>query len=200
VVAAARSAAGIQASSRLAVAQAKESVKIREASLRIARGDQLPTLAAGTDFGLVNYENEPLNSEWRTNWTVGVTLSLPIFDGLRRRAAVRSARADLVSARAQLAQVSEVSDVEVAQAHADVVASKTQLETSSRTVQQAQRAYQIAELRFQQGASTHLELVDTRVQLEQALLVQARAARDLRFARLREELLPALPLGQATGP
>jgi outer membrane protein TolC len=64
-----------------------------------------------------------------------------------------------------------------------------------RTVQQAKRAYQIAELRFQQGASTHLELVDTRVQLEQALLGQARSAHDLRIARLRLALLPALPLG-----
>jgi outer membrane protein len=102
-------------------------------------------------------------------------------------------------ARAQLKQASEVADVETAQARANVEASKTQLETSVRTVQQAKRAYQIAELRFQQGASTHLELVDTRVQLEQALLNQARSARDLRVARLREELLPALPLGAATG-
>ena len=60
-------------------------------------------------------------------------------------------------------------------------------------------AYQIAELRFQQGASTHLELVDSRVQLEQALLNQARSARDLRVARLRQELLPGLPLGSAAG-
>ena len=74
------------------------------------------------------------------------------------------------------------------------------LETNARAVQQAQRAYQIAELRFQQGASTHLELVDARVQLEQAQLIQARSARNLRIARLRQELLPGLPFGAiATG-
>jgi outer membrane protein len=197
-VASARAAAGIAARERVAVAQAKEAVEVREASVQIAKADRLPVLSAGTDFGLVNYENQPFNSEWRTNWTLGVTLSLPIFDGFRRRAAVRSSKAELVSARAQLKQASEVADVETAQARANVEASKTQLETSVRTVQQAKRAYDIAELRFQQGASTHLELVDTRVQLEQALLNQARAARDLRVARLRDELLPALPLG-ATG-
>jgi outer membrane protein len=199
VVAAARAAAGIAAKERVAVAQAKQLVEAREASVGIAKADRLPVLAAGTDFGLVNYENQPFNNEWRTNWTLGVTLSLPIFDGFRRNAAVRSSKAELVSARAQLKQASEVADVETAQARANVEASKTQLETSLRTVQQAKRAYQIAELRFQQGASTHLELVDTRVQLEQALLNQARSARDLRVARLREELLPALPLGAAAG-
>jgi outer membrane protein TolC len=89
--------------------------------------------------------------------------------------------------------------VDTVQASANVAASARQLETTTRTVEQAQRAYQIAELRFQQGASTHLELVDSRVQLEQALLNQARSARDLRVARLRQELLPGLPLGSAAG-
>ena len=199
VLAAARRAAGIAAGDRVALAQAKQAVEAREASVKIARSAYWPVLSAGTDFGLVNYETQPFNSDWRTNWTLGVTLALPIFDGFRRRANVKSSEAELVAARAQLANASELSDVEVAQAHANVEASKTQLETSIRTVQQAKRAYEIAELRFSQGASTHLELVDTRVQLEQAQLNQARSARDLRVARLREELLPALPLGAAAG-
>jgi outer membrane protein TolC len=199
VLAAARKAAGITATNRIAVAQAKEAVSAREATVRLAKADLFPVLSAGTDFGLVNYENQPFNSDWRTNWTLGVTLSLPIFDGFRRRQTIRASQADLAAARAQATNASEVSDVETAQARASVEASKTQLETSVRTVQQARRAYEIAELRFSQGASTHLELVDARVQLEQSLLIQARSARDLRAARLREELLPALPLGTLAG-
>ena len=195
LLAAARKAAGIATTNRLAVAQAKETIAAREANVKLARAEYFPVLSAGTDFGLVNYENTPIEGDWRTNWTVGVTLSLPIFDGFRRTAAVRSANADLAAAKTQLRFASEVSDVEEAQARANVEASRTQLETSLRTVKQAQRAYEIAELRFSQGASTHLEIVDARVQLEQAQLVQARAARDLRLALLREALLPALPLG-----
>jgi outer membrane protein TolC len=200
VVAAVRAAAGLGAAPpHLALAQAKEAVAARSAALRAARADRLPTLAAGTDFGLVAYERSPFNDAWRTNWTIGVTLSVPIFDGFRRRAAIAGSAAELAAARAQLASSTELADVEAAQAAADVTASQTTLETTKRTATQARRAYQIAELRFQQGASTHLELVDARVQLEQALLHQARAARDVRVARLRQELLPALPLGAAAG-
>jgi len=196
VITSARTAAGLaNEGERVAITQAKEGVALRAAAVDFARADRWPVLAAGTDFGLVNYENHPFNKDWRTNWTLGLTVSLPIFDGFRRRAAVRSSEADLASARAQLANASEISQVELAQAQAAVASSATQLETSTRTVQQAQRAYQIAELRFQQGASTHLELVDTRVQLEQSLLGQARAAHDLRVARVRLTLLPALPIG-----
>jgi len=200
VVGVARTAAGVQpTATRVAIAQAKEGVAARQAGVDAAKADRFPTISAGTDFGLVNYENQPFNNEWRTNWTLGVTLSLPIFDGFRRRAAIATQGADLSAARAQLAQAGEVSQVETEQALANVKASTTQLETSMRTVKQAQRAYEIAKLRFEQGASTHLELVDTRVQLEQALLNQAKSARDLRVARLRQELLPALPLGAAAG-
>jgi outer membrane protein len=199
VVGAARGAAGIVATERVAVAQAKEGVALREAAVDAAKADRLPTIAAVSDLGFVNYEKQPFNNEWFTNWTVGVAVQIPIFDGFRRRSHIQATQAQLSGARAQLTEAHEVSQVEAAQARASVEASLKQLEASVRTVKQAQRAYQIAELRFQQGASTHLELVDTRVQLEQALLNQAKSARDLRVARLRQELLPGLPLGAAAG-
>jgi outer membrane protein len=199
-VTAVRDAAGLGAGpSHLAVAQAKETVAARSAALRGARGDRLPTVAAWSDLGFVDYEGTPFNDGWHTNWTIGVTLSVPIFDGFRRRAAIAGSQAELAVAHAQLASSAEIAEVDAAQAAADVTASQTTLETTTRTVEQARRAYQIAELRFQQGASTHLELVDARVQLEQAQLHQARSARDVRVARLRQELLPGLPLGAAAG-
>lgn len=196
----ARNAAGVEKrTASLAVAQAHESVAANEAAVAAARAAYWPTVSAVSDLGFVNYQKQPFNSEWFTNWTVGVNLTIPIFDQFRRRTQIRQNKAVLAGARAQLQQASEVSQVEAAQAAAAVASSLTQLENSTRTVKQAKRAYEIAELRFQQGASTHLELVDARVQLEQSLLVQARAARDLRLASVRQELLPALPLGVGQG-
>jgi outer membrane protein TolC len=196
VAEAARVAAGVEKRiGSLAVAQARESVAANEAAVSAARAAYYPTIVAVSDLGVVNYQRQPFNTDWFTNWTVGVNLSIPIFDQFRRRTQIRQDKAVLAGARAQLQQADEVSQVETAQAAAAVASSTTQLENGARTVKQAKRAYEIAELRFQQGASTHLELVDARVQLEQALLVVAKAARDLRLARVREELLPALPLG-----
>jgi outer membrane protein TolC len=197
VAEAARTAAGIEKrSASVAVEQAKETVAANEAAVRAVRAEYWPSIAAVSDLGFVSYQRQPFNRDWFTNWTVGVNLTIPIFDQLRRRTRIKQNNAVLAGSRAQLQQASEVTQVEAAQAAAAVTSSTTQLENGARTVKQAQRAYEIAELRFQQGASTHLELVDARVQLEQAQLVVARAARDLRVARIRQELLPALPLGQ----
>ncbi|MBL0171678.1 MAG: TolC family protein [Gemmatimonadaceae bacterium] len=68
------------------------------------------------------------------------------------------------------------------------------------TAEQAQRAYEIAEVRFREGISTQLELSETRVQLQQALANRARAARDLQVARKRLELLRDLPLSSGFTP
>ena len=70
---------------------------------------------------------------------------------------------------------------------------------STGTVRQAQRAYQIAEIRYREGISTQTELSDSRLQLQEAQANRAQAARDLQVARVRLALLKDLPLAGATG-
>jgi len=66
-------------------------------------------------------------------------------------------------------------------------------------VQQANRAYEIADVRFRAGVSTQLELSDSRLLLQQAEANRALAARDLQVARARVALLPELPLAASAG-
>jgi hypothetical protein len=61
-------------------------------------------------------------------------------------------------------------------------------------VQQAQRAYEIADLRFREGLSTQTELLDARSALASAESIRLEAARSLGVARVRVALLPALPV------
>jgi outer membrane protein TolC len=72
-------------------------------------------------------------------------------------------------------------------------------QASAGTEEQADRAYQIADIRYREGISTQTELNDLRIQLAQAQANRAQAARDLQVARMRLALLPSLPLGAATG-
>lgn len=199
VIAQARRAAGLAAGKRLAVVQAELAVDASRHARAIAAADRLPVITAVTDFGVVDYSATPFNADWRTNWTLGLNVSFPIFDGFRRRALVRKADADLAAARAQLDDTRRATDLGAAQADTQIAAALATWQASGRTVTQAQRAYQIAELRFGQGASTQLELVDARLQLSRAEVNRARSAHDLRLARLRRELFDALPAGAAAG-
>jgi hypothetical protein len=63
-------------------------------------------------------------------------------------------------------------------------------------VEQAARAYSIAQVRYREGLSTQVELADSRILLQQAQANRAVAARDVQIAQARVALLPYLPLGQ----
>jgi len=188
------------ASRRAAVRQARELVNAREAELGAARAERWPSISLSSDYGLVQYPVDvfPERDDWRTNWTVGVFLTVPLFTGFRTVANIDAAEADVAEARARLQQTERAAAVDNLSAAEQVSVARATWQQNARTVAQAERAYQIAELRFQQGISSHLDLVDARIQLDQARVNRARAARDLHVARIRLELLPRLPLPAAS--
>lgn len=184
------------ARSRLAVEQTGNQVGIAEQAAAMARAARRPTVALRSDYGLVDYPSGlPDFGDWRQNWTVGVGLTVPVFNGGRIRANEAMARAGVEQARAELRLTEELAALDEASTRQDVEAAHAEWEASAATIQQAQRAYEIAELRYREGLSTQLELSDARLQLAQALATRAEAARNLQVRRIRLALLPELPLG-----
>ena len=181
---------------RAPVRQAAEAVTAQKGQLKVARSERIPTLALSTAYSRVAYPSSGLPSlaDFNPNWTVTVSTSIPLFLGGRIRgdqlvaeSNVRDAQARLEQAREGAALDSRVSLNTLRQAEAVLAASVG-------TAAQAQRAYQIAEVRFREGISTQLELNDTRNQLAQALVNRAQASRDVQVARVRLALLPDLPV------
>ena len=88
----------------------------------------------------------------------------------------------------------ELAALDLASTRSDLSAARVEWETSASTIEQAERAYEIAELRYREGLSTQLELSDARLQLAQSQVTRAEAARNLQVRRIRFALLPELPL------
>jgi outer membrane protein TolC len=137
----------------------------------------------------------PTFGDFRANWSVGAVVTMPLFTGGRLRAGEAAARADVTEARARLQQTRETVALDRATALQDLTAAEALWQASAGTVQQAQRAYEIAELRNREGLSTQLELSDSRLALQVAQANRAVAARDVQVARARVALLPQLPAG-----
>jgi outer membrane protein TolC len=182
---------------RAAVRQAEASVAAGEAAVSLARAQRLPVASVVSSFGEVAYPGGLFPTDWRTNWTVGATVSMPIMTGGRLRADEMVAHADLAAARARLQQTQELSALDSETARQELVAAEAAWTASAGTVTQARRAYEIAELRYREGLSTQLELADSRLALESAEANRAQAARDVQVARARMALLPNLPLSLA---
>lgn len=200
---------------RAAVRSAELTQSAREAGVRIARADLLPsitaTLTSGylalpagnglpTRGGITSNELCPTgsaptrlcqNNGWFTDRSFGFQVSWPIFDGLRAKANIENAHALVDQSKIQLAQVREQVAVEAAAARAEFARSRTLFDARRETVAEATEAYDLAVLRNTRGVGTTLDVSDAQLNLIRAQVNAARAVYDV--------FLAAAELARATG-
>jgi outer membrane protein TolC len=186
---------------RAAVRRANEGVVAAEAQLTAARAASFPALSLSSSYARIAFPGGVF-SDWGdlvNDWTVSLSLRVPLFTGGRLSGERMIARAGVEEARLRLQQTRELAAIDAANAAAQLEAAEATWAASSGTVEQAGRAYSIAEIRYREGISTQTELSDSRLLLQQALANRAQAARDLQVARVRMALLRDLPLGAGIG-
>jgi outer membrane protein TolC len=180
---------------RTAVNEAAATVRLREAGLTLAEVQKNPSITLNSTYSRIAYPSGVAPVFDRTNWSVGASLNVPILTGGRQRGDEQVARAELEQSRLQLRQVEELAALDSHAAWTELVAARAAWEATEGTVQQAARAYEIADVRYRAGVSTQLELADSRLLLRQSEANRVQAARDFQVARARVALLPDLPVG-----
>ena len=184
--------AGYQPLERVAVQQAEAAVTAGQAAIDVARAQRKPTVSLTSGFIAYAYDKVPAFD--RRDWTLTGSVTFPILDGGRLKANERLARTNLEESQAQRQLVAELAELDSRSAFALYRGARATFDASGSTLQQAQRAFEIAEVRYREGLSTQLELNDARLALEAASAERARAARDMQVARVKLALLPDLPL------
>jgi outer membrane protein len=145
-------------------------IAARRGAVRYARSDRLPTISGNANFSYQAFPSQfsPLDADWRRDWTVGFSASVPIFQGFRTRGAIRQAEAELRQVQLQRALTQQALEVELEAAIGEFEAARAQIEARRATVGQARRALELAELRYRNGLATQLHVSNTRLLLEQA--------------------------------
>ncbi|HXG45493.1 MAG TPA: TolC family protein [Gemmatimonadales bacterium] len=187
------------AAGRAAVRQAEAAVTVQDVLTAVTRAERWPTVALTSRFAQVAYPAAglPGRRDFLTDWTVGVSLTLPLWTSGRIGGNIMVQEAALTQARLRLSQARKGAALEASQAAQQLASALAAWTATQGTVEQAQRAYRIAEIRYQEGISTQTELADARLLLQQAEVNRAVAARDVAVARTRIGLLRDLPLAGA---
>lgn len=189
--------ADLSADARAPVRQAAEEVQANQDLLAGARAERWPTISVSSFYNPVAYPIDPFpttNGDFRENWTVSVNLSVPILTGGRIAGDQLVARGNLSEARARLKQAREAAELDVRTAQLDLADAQAILKSNESTAEQAQRGYQIAQIRYREGISSQLELQNARFLFDQAAVNQAQALRNVQVARARLALIRDLPL------
>ncbi len=181
---------------RAPVRESAEAVRAQEGLLKVARADRLPSLSLTSNYQRLFFPQSflPSLNQYSQNWTIGGTLSLPIFSGGRVSGEIEVAQANLDEARARLEQSRELAALDTRVALNQLEQAEAAFAASRGTAEQARRAYSIDQIRYREGISTQTDLTQSRLLLEQAQANNAQAARDLAVARARIALIRDLPI------
>lgn len=163
--------AAVLLAQRAALRAQERQVAIREQQVRIAKGSMLPSVGLTVNYGKQLQPAEVFgfqNEDWRTDFSATIGVQVPIFSGFRRQAEVQQARIQLDQERLRLIQLRENLQLQYEQAIGEKQRAAAELAARQRTVEQAQRVYDLTVLRYQQGLATQLEVTDARLALLQA--------------------------------
>jgi outer membrane protein len=161
---------GISEASRLQP-EIRAAVKQREAAeadVRASFGNYFPqvSVSAMYDWAWSKDRSEPRMSD--DGYSVGLVVTLPLFDGFMRENAVRTAqsRLDRAAQAEGLARQQIARDVN--QAALMLTAAEKSVEASRKGIAQAEEEFRVIQDRFQSGRGIQLEILDAQVALTRA--------------------------------
>lgn len=166
------------ASQRGALRAASAQVDSAEAAVRVAEGALRPQV-----YGVAM--RDASTDRMMNGTTVGITLSLPLFDGGERRSDVRRMRAMLDRTRGLLRQRQLTVEKEVRQAWLDLQTAQENARSAQASVESATTSYEAVRLRVEAGRAILLEQLDALQVLTQARAELSRALYDHALASAR---------------
>jgi outer membrane protein len=149
-----------------------------QAQVTQAKSSYLPRVSLSSSYQLQG--NEFL--EQRDNWSVGVSLSLPIFDGFSTKAKIRDATLSLESQSQRILGLEQQIEQEAEQAYSTWELAQRIIEVTETTLGAARDMYELTKLQYEQGLTSYFFLQDKESGLTQAENNRLNALFNLRVA------------------
>ncbi|HKK69832.1 MAG TPA: TolC family protein [Candidatus Krumholzibacteria bacterium] len=178
-------------------AQRRES-SLYELRRGVADAQNHPYLTVEGQWGFVTRELEDLTNDGQDFWRAGVTLHLPLFDGLRSRGEIQEAQAQLRRNEARVDELEGQVRDEVLDALEMLEIARADLTAASLNLDRANDAYTQISLRYELGKADNLEVLNAQAErfTARSTLIQARYDVLTSLATLKRAMgaSPALPL------
>ena len=165
--------------SRPELAAAQQTVTAAERQVRAAQAGYIPRLNTFASYDL----DSGNGTRYTDSWLAGVSIDVNIFDGFLTRGKVSEARANLESARQQERKVALSVTLETRQAQLNLEETQARLDTTGKSVEQAEESVQITKDRYANGLALLTQLLDAENALTAARQRRAAVGTDLLIAR-----------------
>ena len=173
------------------IAEAERLMAVSNARIGAAQAASFPVLSLTGSAGWEGAKADQVLRADNVVWSLGPSLSVPLFAGGRNRANLRAARADHAQASAEYRRRVLAAFQEVEDALAAIRLLDRQQQAQAEVVEATQRAQQLSIDRYAQGLSSFLDAVDA----ERARLDALRRAAQIRGQRLTAAVVLIKALG-----
>jgi outer membrane protein len=149
----------------------KAAVKQREAAqaeVRAAYGNYFPQVSLASMYDWAWMKNRGFEADSANGYSVGVVVTLPIFDGFMRENALNTAKAKLDRTLQAEGLVRQQIAKEVTNAALMLTAAEKSVQASGKGLEQAEEESRIVKERFESGRGIQLEVLDAQVALTRA--------------------------------
>ncbi len=145
---------------------AQSNVKAKEALLLNAKRAVYPVLSSYFDIG--HYWFQDGTQEQGPHWSAEINLTFPLFQGFYYKNAIKNARANLETAKAEMLQTELSLTQDVATAHMGVKTAASNLADSEEYLKAAELEFQIALTGYKAGTMTILDVMSAQSSLADA--------------------------------
>jgi cobalt-zinc-cadmium efflux system outer membrane protein len=185
-------ARGVALQSRADVLAELADYAAAEADLQLQIAKQYPDLHLGPGYAWNN------GNAGDNQWSLGVTLELPILDQNQGPIAEAEARRKLSAAKFVELQAQIIGQID--RAAAGLRVAQEQLQTGDKLIAAEQAQQKSAEAQFQSGATDQLDMLNAQLELASTLLVQTDNAAQLQraFGAMEDAVQSPLTLSSAT--
>ncbi len=149
--------------------------------LSIARSGHYPRLTLGGSYGIGGNNFSTISD--RKSWDIGLTLSVPIFNGFQTSTNVQTSQLNFELADQSLEQAKRKVAKEIRTALLSLETARKRNEVAKKSVVSAEEDRRIAEERYNLGANTLLDLLVATSNYTQALSDKVNASYDFLYAK-----------------
>jgi outer membrane protein len=168
-----------------AIAAARADVEAAHAQVVSARSAGRPTVDFQANYYANGFPQQGLATTRQRSSTVGIAITVPLFDGFLNRYKVREAQASVSLKEAALIDTERVTLTEIVKSYYDATAAAANLDVSQDLLDSASASLVSSKRRYESGAADILELLTTQSALADARQERVRSLADWRSARLR---------------
>jgi outer membrane protein len=160
-------------SDRIEYSQLETSKTLAELDLKNNQVQYFPRLSAFVNLGAnmgTNRSTEifDFSNHWFESGAFGATLTLPIFDGLRKSYKIQQSRLTIAQLDNSFNTLRNAIDLSIVQSRINLNNSLETLDSYKENMELAKEVSDVAKIKYQEGVGSNIEVVDAEIAYQQA--------------------------------